>query len=145
MFISISHFFFQIMTTIDSLSAEHMRSEQSFLQQTLKSSQSSMDKQTTSLQSHLTKTLEDVQEIGSAMQRQRKSVDSMVTQFKQHVSEDNALTSAFKEFLNGMMSAAGKKRTEIRTLYTTDDDGLTTTSNIFLFSFCFLIQGDPTV
>ncbi len=100
------------MTRIDELSQRHMHSEQMFLSKALKSAQEAMDSRTEKLQKHLTKTLPDSQEIESQTEIQQKTIDSMVAKFKQHVSMDNALIAAFKEFLGDKIRAADKKQEE---------------------------------
>lgn len=71
--ISLSHFLSQLkqtMTLIDSLSADHMHSEQTFLSAALKSAQAATDARTEHLQKHLTNTIAQTAEVEAAMQRQ---------------------------------------------------------------------------
>ena len=58
------------MTLVDSLSADHMHSEQTFLSAALKSAQGATDARTERLQRHLTNTIAQTAEVEAAMQRQ---------------------------------------------------------------------------
>ena len=60
----------QTMTLVDSLSADHMHSEQTFLSAALKSAQGATDARTERLQRHLTNTIAQTAEVEAAMQRQ---------------------------------------------------------------------------
>ena len=59
----------------DSLSAEYMRAEQTFLSTTLNLEQSATDKRTSALQRHLTNTIAQTAEVEAAMQRQVKPLN----------------------------------------------------------------------
>ena len=70
---SLSHFRSQLkqtMTLVDSLSADHMHSEQTFLSGALKGAQAATDARTERLQRHLTNTIAQTAEVEAAMQRQ---------------------------------------------------------------------------
>ena len=58
------------MTVVDSLSADHMHSEQTFLSAALKGAQAATDARTERLQRHLTNTIAQTAEVEAAMQRQ---------------------------------------------------------------------------
>ena len=58
------------MTLMDSLSADHMHSEQTFLSGALKGAQAATDARTERLQRHLTNTIAQTAEVEAAMQRQ---------------------------------------------------------------------------
>lgn len=76
----------QVMTKVDGLAASHMKSEQEFLSKMLQGTKQKMDKQSSTLQKHLTNTLSVAQEQETSLRRQQSSMDSMIDAFKKHVS-----------------------------------------------------------
>eukprot|EP00094_Tigriopus_californicus_P006624 TCALIF_06379-PA protein Name:"Similar to kif11 Kinesin-like protein KIF11 (Xenopus tropicalis)" AED:0.16 eAED:0.13 QI:0/0.84/0.64/0.92/0.76/0.85/14/257/1084 len=102
----------QVMTKVDSLAASHMKSEQEFLSQMLQGTKQKMDRQSSTLQKHLTNTLSVTQEQETSLRRQQSSMDSMIDAFKKHVSMDESLTSSFKDFLAEIMLTTDKKQIE---------------------------------
>ena len=74
------------MGEIDSVTSDHVNTEQTFLSATLAEAEGSMTKRTDKFRAHLAESLKDSEKIKESVKEQQTAVDEMISAIKQHVS-----------------------------------------------------------